>query len=320
MALLVAFVLSMILLLLTNRLTLALVVGMGGIPLGIEILLVRRAHVRSAGLLLVSTLTGLALLLMYLGDGLIDITILLIPAVLLIASMLLSKGVYVLLNGLSLLALTWIAYEQYTGIIFNRGKLPLEIFADWVVVMLILPVTALASYLLAEGVRTNLRTARENEARLRISNSELEREVADRKRAEQELATSEERYRLISGVISDYTFSTLVRPDGSLQLNWVAGAFQVITGYTYEEYIARGGWPTALHPEDVEQDARDMARLRRNEPVVTELRTIAKDGKVHWVRVYAHPLWDLDKDALRGIYGAVQDVSDRRQVEIDARS
>jgi hypothetical protein len=37
------------------------------------------------------------------------------------------------------------------------------------------------------------------------------------------LAASEERYRLISQVISDYTFSTKLDDDGNLFLNWVAG-------------------------------------------------------------------------------------------------
>ena len=141
--------------------------------------------------------------------------------------------------------------------------------------------------------------------------------VVGRKLSKAQLAANEERYRLISRVISDYTFSTKLMPDGSLQLDWVAGASEAITGYTYEEYIARGGWLAALHPDDIEKDANDIVRLRMNQPVVSEVRTIARDGKVHWVRVYAHPVWDAERNALVGIYGAVQDVSERRQVEIE---
>jgi chemotaxis family two-component system sensor kinase Cph1 len=131
------------------------------------------------------------------------------------------------------------------------------------------------------------------------------------------LAESERRYRLISEVISDYTFSTKLGPDGKLYLNWVAGAFETITGYTYEEYVARGGWLAALHPDDLEQDARDMEALRANRPVVTEVRTIAKSGAVRWVRVYGHPVWDPGRNMLVGIYGAVQDVTERRRAEAE---
>jgi PAS domain S-box-containing protein len=138
-------------------------------------------------------------------------------------------------------------------------------------------------------------------------------DVTARKRAEDALAASEERYRLISEVISDYSFSTRLGPDGRLQLDWVAGAFERITGYTFEEYVARGGWPAALHPDDVAQDARDLEEVHANRPVVTEVRTIARSGAVRWVRVYAHPVWDEAENRLAGIYGAVQDVTEYRQ-------
>jgi PAS domain S-box-containing protein len=131
------------------------------------------------------------------------------------------------------------------------------------------------------------------------------------------LAASEERYRLISEVISDYTFSSALDSNGRLFLNWVAGAFERITGYTYEEYVARGGWLAFLHPDDVEQDLRDMEALRANRPVVTEVRTFTKSGAVRWVRVYGHPVWDEARGQLVGIYGAVQDVTDRRKAEAD---
>ena len=72
----------------------------------------------------------------------------------------------------------------------------------------------------------------------------------------------------------------------------MAGAFEAITGYTYEEYVARGGWLAALHPDDLEQDARDMETLRQNRDVVTEVRTFTKSGELRWVRVYGHPVWD----------------------------
>ena len=131
------------------------------------------------------------------------------------------------------------------------------------------------------------------------------------------LAESEEKYRLISEVISDYTFSSALNSEGKLFLNWVAGAFETITGYNYPEYVARGGWPAALHPDDVEQDARDMEQLHQNKDVITEVRTFTKTGELRWVRVYGHPVWDAERQQLVGIYGAVQDVTERKLVEAE---
>ena len=76
---------------------------------------------------------------------------------------------------------------------------------------------------------------------------QVQQELVERQQAEESLRASQERYRLISEVISDYTFSTQLDTQGQLR-NWVAGAFEAITGYTFEEYVANGGWLTALYP------------------------------------------------------------------------
>lgn len=155
-----------------------------------------------------------------------------------------------------------------------------------------------------------------SQAELALSNARLfanlEQRVAERTA---QLAASEERYRLISTVSSDYMFSSRLNEQNQLVLDWVAGAFESITGYTFEEYVAHGGWPAVLYPEDLEKDAQDMAALHTNRPVTTEVRTIAKDGQVRWVRVYAHPVWDTEKNQLAGIYGAVQDITAHKQAE-----
>ena len=145
----------------------------------------------------------------------------------------------------------------------------------------------------------------------------IARDVTERKRMEQELRLSEERYRLVSSVISDYTFSNVQNENGDIVLNWVAGAFEQISGYTFEEFNARGGWVSTVHPDDLEKDTHDMELLRHNQQVISEIRTIHKDGTTRWVKSYAHPVWDEKKNQLVGIYGAVQDITDRKRIEYE---
>jgi len=159
--------------------------------------------------------------------------------------------------------------------------------STWMVSLVLFPIGALLQRLASDRVRSTLIHAR----------------------------ASEERYRLISQISSDYTFSTELDQEGNMYLNWVAGAFKEMTGYTYEEYVASGGWMAHLHPDDIEQDARDSATLKANKPVITEVRTYNKDRELRWVRVYANPVWSEKEDRLIGIVGAVQDITERKQVE-----
>ncbi len=140
-------------------------------------------------------------------------------------------------------------------------------------------------------------------------------EITSQKDAEVALRAREELYRLISTITADYVFSTQLEADGKMELKWVGGAFESITGYSFDEYMERGGWRTTLHPDDLEKDARDVASLSVNQDVISELRTFHKNGDLRWVRVYAHPLWDSEHNRLTGIYGAVQDITERKQIE-----
>lgn len=141
------------------------------------------------------------------------------------------------------------------------------------------------------------------------------RDMTEQKLAENVLRENEMRYQLISNAASDYMFSTRVGSNGKLDLDWTGGAFEGITGYTMTEYIARGGWRAALHPDDLEQDDRDLQALRENKKVVTEIRTIRKDGSLVWVRVFANPVLDQETKELIGIYGAVQDITEHKKAE-----
>jgi two-component system cell cycle sensor histidine kinase/response regulator CckA len=160
-----------------------------------------------------------------------------------------------------------------------------------------------------------IRKLEDKMAQLEEANHALELDIATRKQTEEALRESEKRFRLISTVASDYMFSSQLDADGRLTLNWVAGAFEEITGYTFDEYIAHGGWRASLHPDDLAVDDRDLERLRSNRPIITEVRTLTKGDDVVWVRVYAHPIWDAARQELVGIYGAVQNVTERKQAE-----
>ncbi len=140
-------------------------------------------------------------------------------------------------------------------------------------------------------------------------------DITQRKEDIEALKQSEERYRTISSLATDYMFKSEVLEDQTLQLKWVAGAFEAITGYDVAEFVEKGGWRNSLHLDDIKKDEADMKRLLSHQSVVTEIRTMKKSGEIVWVRVCAQPIWDEKKDVLSGIYGAVQDITERKQAE-----
>jgi PAS domain S-box-containing protein len=189
----------------------------------------------------------------------------------------------------TLLSLGWgaIMLEQHL-----LGRLPAGFVSapttTWVISLVLFPAIAVLQWLSASRVQGALVRAR----------------------------ASEEKYRLISAVSSDYVFSTRVEPDGSMRLDWVAGAFETMTGYTtLEEYLMNGGWTAHLYAEDVPVDQQVFKKLEVRQQTVHEVRTYRKDGELRWVKVYAHPVWDEENNRLKAIIGAVQDITERKQIE-----
>lgn len=156
---------------------------------------------------------------------------------------------------------------------------------------------------------------RDQQIQIEEQNIMLRHEITRLQEAEDSLKKREERYRIISGISTDYLFSTVLMPDGSLDLNWVAGAFESISGYTFDEFKGRGGWRATIHPDDIPIDDNDIATLQTNRDIESDIRTYNKAGEIVWVQVFAHPIWDEKNNYLIGIYGAVKNITDRKHAE-----
>jgi len=140
-------------------------------------------------------------------------------------------------------------------------------------------------------------------------------DITERMEFEELLRQSEIRYRRISSVVSDYVFSAKINQDGVLVTDWVGGAFETITGFTFKEFSEAGGWRARLHPDDLEKDDHDFEKLKKNEPIQSELRFYTKSGELLWLRVYAYPVWDYKNNRLIGVHGAVQNINERKKAE-----
>lgn len=208
------------------------------------------------------------------------------PLVILIAGLLLGTRAAFIMVGLSLFAGLGMVYADSIGLM--ESSVTRSPTLSWVVSFALFPVIATLQYLTSRVVSNALERAR----------------------------LSEEKYRLISSVSSDYSFESRVDNDGNAHTIWLAGALEKMTGYTPEQYIASGGWYAHIHPDDLDKDEQDMHLLLKNKAVLgSEIRTFTKSGELRWERVFAHPIWDETENRLIGILGAVQDITEQKEAE-----
>lgn len=144
-------------------------------------------------------------------------------------------------------------------------------------------------------------------------------DVTKQKRLEDQLRESEERYRTISEITSDYAYAFRVEPHGKLTLEWMTAAFSRISGLTQEEVMARGGWLNLLHKEDLATVQRYREAVFSGQAQSCEFRMIAKSGEVRWLQDSMRPVWDREQGRVVRIYGAGQDITERKRLEEQLR-
>lgn len=267
---------------------------------GIAYLLAWRGHVRLASWFAPMAVLAILAILVFRNYGIRDTALLGFPVIIVAGSLLNGRRGTLVFGMVSLVIVTALGAAEMSGFLAQE-RLITNTVTDYLVVTITIGLTMIVQWAVI--------------SRLDEKSRKISQELAERQRAEAALRVSEERYRQISSVASDYTFSTQLDADGLQRIHWVSGAFEAMTGYTLEEYRASGGWMAHLYPEDLEKDWQAFERLNHNQPVVHDIRTLTKQGACMWVRVYAHPVWDETRQKLVGIVGAVQDINERKLVE-----
>jgi PAS domain S-box-containing protein len=140
-----------------------------------------------------------------------------------------------------------------------------------------------------------------------------QRDITERKRAEQELTKSEERYRDMVENAHDIIFSH------DLEGNYtsVNRAGERITGYTREEAL-RMNLTQIVAPEYLEKARQMLARKLADEDLTAyDLEIIAKDGRRIAVEVNTRLVYQ--NGAPVSVHGIARDVTERKQLEEQLR-
>jgi PAS domain S-box-containing protein len=145
-----------------------------------------------------------------------------------------------------------------------------------------------------------------------IGFSKITRDLTERRRQEEELRHSEERFRLMVNAVQDYAIFML-DPDGRVA-SWNVGA-ERIKGYRPSEII--GQHFSKFYPPDrvaARWPEHELAMARAEGRFEDEGWRIRKDGSRFWANVVITALYDPAGE-LRGFTKVTRDLTERRRVE-----
>ncbi len=125
----------------------------------------------------------------------------------------------------------------------------------------------------------------------------------------------EQRYRMLSEVLSDYAFSIRIAPDSENDtLEWSVGSAAAVFGVDLEGMRTIEDAMYLVHPDDVPVVREFWAHLRGGRDGKIEFRVMPGDGSVRWVKMDAKVV--LAREGyVTTVYGAYQNITTLRQTQ-----
>ena len=140
--------------------------------------------------------------------------------------------------------------------------------------------------------------------------SKVTRDLTERRRQEETLRQSEERFRLLVDGVRDHAMCML-DPDGRIA-SWNSGGERIV-GYTAQEIVGRHF--SVLYPKEAiarQLPEQELAMAREHGRFEQEALRQHKDGSTFWSHVVLHPVYDRE-GMLVGYASLTRDLTDRKR-------
>ncbi|MGV8058508.1 MAG: PAS domain S-box protein [Smithellaceae bacterium] len=145
----------------------------------------------------------------------------------------------------------------------------------------------------------------------------VSRDISERKKAEEALRESEERYRLLAENMTDFIFLTEIP---SMKHLYVTSSVEKITGYSPEEFLALPDGAVA-YPEEQTRIREIIARSKESidsdgfsDLPLMEWRLRHKDGRLVWMESIANWIRN-DSGTIVAIQSVHRDITERKKAE-----
>ncbi|NOY09703.1 MAG: PAS domain S-box protein [Spirochaetes bacterium] len=145
---------------------------------------------------------------------------------------------------------------------------------------------------------------------------ELRSEIDERKKTEQELIKSEEKYRILTEQSVEFIYWKAVTG----KINYVSPNCLAMTGYSQKEYLGNSDLPEKIVDKEDREilDKLQYAFKKREQIRNLQFRIRKKDKKVRWFRYYHIPIYNSNGDFI-GFRCSNTDITDYKKLEEEFR-
>ncbi len=153
------------------------------------------------------------------------------------------------------------------------------------------------------------------DGKVREATLELQQRNADLQQENNARRQSEERYRIVSELMSDLIYVYQIDADGSMKPMWQTGRLseEFSPQYTDDGHLRL--WSPIIHPDDETMWQQRLERLLQNRSSIDEFRVIDKQGATRWLRAYGRPIWGEAEQRVVQIMVAIQDITETKIAE-----
>lgn len=147
-----------------------------------------------------------------------------------------------------------------------------------------------------------------------VGASKVARDITEKKRTEQALQASEERFRELANNIDQFAWTC----NELGYATWYNQRWYDFTGTTLEQ-VRGEGWKAVHHPDYVDLVAASLATgVESEEPWEATFPLRGKDGEYRWFLSRAIPIRDADGQVIRW-FGTNTDITEQRELELALR-
>lgn len=142
----------------------------------------------------------------------------------------------------------------------------------------------------------------------------LEREIVDRRQAEEQSRKNVQQLRQLAENITDAFW---MRDFENTRIVYASPAYERIWGRDCRKlYQSHNGWLDSIHREDRQRVAEAQVTRQATGEYSEQYRIVRPDGGLRWIRDRSFPIRDASGRVVR-IVGIAEDITDRRQLELE---